>query len=98
MTRRFLSVEKAIALDPRYAEAHLNKAILCSQVRRYGDTAAAYGKALALRPNLVDAWLGHGDACFALQRFDDALSSYDKAIALKCTACRCLVWARQYSL
>ena len=39
-----VGVEKAIALDPRYAEAHLNKAILCSQVKRYGDAAAAYEK------------------------------------------------------
>ena len=51
-------VEKAIALDPNYAEAHLNRGVAYGQLKRHDEAIAAFDRALRLNPNLPNAWLG----------------------------------------
>ncbi len=77
------SVEAALALDPRYAEGHLNKANLYSELGRHEDALATYDKALALAPGLANAWLGRGNTLRKMGRLDEALAAYDRGLAVK---------------
>jgi protein O-GlcNAc transferase len=76
-------IERAIALDPHYAEAHLNRGIAYGQLKRHDEAIGAFDRALTLNPNLATAWLGYGNVLFELQRRDEALTAYGKALSLK---------------
>jgi tetratricopeptide (TPR) repeat protein len=48
-------LQKAIALDPRMADAHMQLGSLYSSQREYSKSIAQYQSALALNPDLSDA-------------------------------------------
>lgn len=84
----------ALALNPRYSEAHLNLAITLSDMGAYDVAAAAVGKLQALEPGDDDrpgpAILGklanaHADLArkyHALGMYAEAVGEYDKALGL----------------
>jgi predicted O-linked N-acetylglucosamine transferase (SPINDLY family) len=77
------SIERALTLNPQFAEAHLNKGALYGHLGRYDEALAALERAVTLKPKLAKAWLEYGNAFHALNRDDDALIAYNKALALK---------------
>ena len=48
-------LRSAINLDPRFAEAHLQLGVLCSEEKRDSEALQEYEKAVELNPNLADA-------------------------------------------
>ena len=77
------SFAKAIALESKYAEAHLNAGNVFGALKKNDEALTAYDRALALRPELADAWMGRGNVLVELKQYDGACVAYDKALALK---------------
>jgi tetratricopeptide (TPR) repeat protein len=75
--------DKAIAIDPGFTDAHINKAVLMSQSGRNEEALAVLNKAASLNPRSFGVYINLGNVLKELKRPDEALNSYDKAIALK---------------
>ncbi|HEX5483612.1 MAG TPA: tetratricopeptide repeat protein, partial [Terriglobia bacterium] len=54
--------ERAVALDPQFAEARLQLGILYAQQRRYDEAIAQYRQAIQSQPDLADAHYHLGEA------------------------------------
>ena len=63
-------MKKASALDPSFADAHLQLGNLYSQERRYEDAVPEYLEALRLDPNIPDAHYRLGQAYVHLGKKD----------------------------
>jgi len=75
------AVERAVALDPAYAEAHHMRAVCLRHLGRYTDALAAVDRALELAPNAAYAWNEKGVIYAMRERQHDALACYDEALA-----------------
>jgi tetratricopeptide (TPR) repeat protein len=76
------SCDKAIALNPRLAEAYSNRGIALDGLRRHDEALRDHDTAIALKPDLAAAYSNRGIALNGLKRHDEAIASCDKAIAL----------------
>ncbi|MFB6464295.1 tetratricopeptide repeat protein [Bradyrhizobium tunisiense] len=74
-------LSRAVAGDPRSADAHMSLGVALNGLRRHGEACASYRKALALRPNHAVTLSNLGNASVALDLHEEALHSYDKALA-----------------
>jgi hypothetical protein len=66
------SYDRAIALQPDYAEAYSNRGVALLDLKRLDDALASFDKAIALKPGSAEA---HSP--------EDALASLDNAVAVK---------------
>src|SRR3546814_2253079 len=71
---------RALALDPRYADAHNNLAILLESRGRFEEAAAHLEKAIALRPDSPSAYGNRGNLLRRQGRLVEAEESYRRAI------------------
>jgi tetratricopeptide (TPR) repeat protein len=71
--------EQAVALDPKYIDAHLNIGAIGLSTRQYEKAAASFAAVLKLDPKNFDAAMGMGVAQRGLKKIDDAESWYKKA-------------------
>jgi tetratricopeptide (TPR) repeat protein len=78
-------VERAIALDPDYAEAHHNLGLAHAEQGRFGPAVAAYRKALTYPTYTTPevAYNNLGNAYFALGQLKEAEESYRAALRLE---------------
>src|SRR6266571_2350909 len=74
--------ERAIQLDPGFAEAHdaRGDALFC--LNRSQEALAAYERAIQLDPSYVTAYNGKSWTLWQLKRFEEALIAYEQAIRL----------------
>ena len=75
-------VERALALRPGYAEAHVNLGIALARRGRIDDAIAHYARAIALRPDYAEA---HNDLALALAgrgQLDEAIAHYREALRI----------------
>jgi predicted O-linked N-acetylglucosamine transferase (SPINDLY family) len=75
--------DKALSLQPNYAEAWSNKGITLNELKRFDEAIAHYDKALSLMPDHAKDWSNKGAALHELKRFDEALLHHDKALSLR---------------
>jgi predicted O-linked N-acetylglucosamine transferase (SPINDLY family) len=76
-------LDRALAINPRSAEAHSNRGNVLLALLRFEEACASYERALELRPDIAQTHYNHGSALRALARHEEALASYDRALALK---------------
>ena len=76
------SYDKAIALEPNFADAFCNRSTVLQELKRLEDALASFDRAISLKPDSAEAFYNRGTILQELNRLDDALASYDKAIAL----------------
>jgi serine/threonine protein kinase len=74
---------KAIEIEPNYAEAWHNKGIALYNVKRYEGAIDSFKQATSIEPNFAQAWNNLGLALTELQRYEEAISSFKKALSLK---------------
>ncbi|BAY79561.1 TPR repeat-containing protein (plasmid) [Nostoc linckia NIES-25] len=74
--------EKAIQLNPNYADAYNNLGIALSYQKKLDKAVAAYEKAIQLNPNYADAYNNLGIALSYQKKLDKAVTAYQKAIQL----------------
>ncbi|MDP2796552.1 MAG: tetratricopeptide repeat protein, partial [Methanoregula sp.] len=76
------SYDKALALNPDYADAWRNRGVALGNLAMYQEAVDSYDKAIAIDQNDVDTWYNRGFALGKLGQFSKAIASYDKALAL----------------
>jgi predicted O-linked N-acetylglucosamine transferase (SPINDLY family) len=72
--------DRAVALAPSFAEAHLNRANALMSLFRAKEALPAYETAISLNPRLAQALSGRGNALYELRRFNEAVASCRRAI------------------
>ena len=77
------SYDRALAVQPNYAEALSNRGWTLHELKRFEEALASYDRALAVRPDYAEALSNGGTALYELKRFEEALASYDKALAVR---------------
>jgi len=77
--------KKAVALEPRHADAHMNIALIAIRFRDYATAEDSLEVALGDRRQAknVEAYLGLGVAQRGLRKYDDAEKSFKKAIEMR---------------
>jgi tetratricopeptide (TPR) repeat protein len=76
-------LHKAVALDPKSAEARTNLGIALAEARRLDEAIAAYQSAIALQPDHTEARNNLGTALMALGRHGEAAVQFEHALARK---------------
>ena len=75
--------EKAVALVPQDAEAHISLASTLKELGRSEEAEASYRQAISLNSDLPEAHMNLGNLLKELDRLEEAEASYRKAIVLK---------------
>ncbi|MEO9028848.1 MAG: tetratricopeptide repeat protein [Ktedonobacteraceae bacterium] len=70
---------RAIALDPNFANAYNNKGAALNGLKRYEEALDAYNRAIALDPNFANAYHNKGIALRNLKRPEEARAAFEKA-------------------
>jgi len=74
--------DKAIALQPDFAEAHSNRGNALKDLGDIDEAIASYDRAIRLNPQNVVAYLNRGNACKDGGRMEMARACYEQAITL----------------
>jgi tetratricopeptide (TPR) repeat protein len=74
--------QKAIQIDPNYAEAQNNLGAALAAEGRFDEAIENYHKAIQIRPNFAYALNNLGMALAARGQFDEAIVNYRKAIQI----------------
>ncbi len=74
--------EKALALAPRFFEAHHNRANALQRLGRYEEALRASDAAIAVKSDAARHWCTRGSIQYCLAEYMDALASFEKAITL----------------
>ncbi|HZL61633.1 MAG TPA: tetratricopeptide repeat-containing glycosyltransferase family protein [Pseudolabrys sp.] len=72
--------DAAIATDPKFAEAHGNRANILVDAGLHDEALKSFDRALALDPASGSDWLNRGALLQDLGRHAEALASFDKAV------------------
>ncbi len=75
--------DRALALQPRHAEAWSNRGNTLKSLKRYDEALDSFDKALAAQPDYPAALSNRGAALFEMGRYEDALATYDRSLAIR---------------
>ena len=75
--------ERALAIDPGHADAHVNLGCLEHEAGRLAEAERHYRAALALRPDDATAAFDLGVVLEDLGRLDEARAAYERALAIE---------------
>ena len=75
--------KKAVALNPKYPEGHLNIGIINFREKRTDDALQSYNTVIALKPDYYDAYLNRGFTFLQTGRNVEALNDFERAIQLR---------------
>ena len=78
-TRVIQDYDKAIALNPDYANAYNNRGVVYGAKGNYALAIQDYGKAIALKPDLAKAYNNRGMMWLLLKEWDKARSDLTTA-------------------
>lgn len=86
-------IEKALAIEPKYADALVLRGIIELQDNNLGPASQDFNEALQYDPSSAMAYIGSGAVCNMEGRYDDALRELDRGVALNPTA-----WQAQFEM
>jgi len=75
--------EHSIKLNPSYAEAFYNQALVYKKIRKYIKSIKSFENAIRINPNYIEAYLDLGQIFISVGRFEEAIQNFQKAIDLK---------------
>ena len=75
--------ERALTLDPTFAEAALRMGMVLEDNRRFEEAVEAYEKALKLDPENFQAASNIGEAHRKAEKYAEAIQAYDKALEVR---------------
>lgn len=91
--KAMVEAEKAIALDPNYANAHILLATLLYYAGRAEESVERIKKAMRLNPHHPFNYTFHlGQAYYTLKRYDDAVATFKKGLESNPASERLHVW------
>ncbi|MGQ0677709.1 MAG: O-linked N-acetylglucosamine transferase, SPINDLY family protein [Rhodospirillales bacterium] len=76
------AIARAVAIQPGFAPAHLNRARALAALGRAEEAVESYDKALALKPDNAEAQFRRANLLRGLNRLADALAGFERAVAL----------------
>jgi tetratricopeptide (TPR) repeat protein len=76
-------LDKAIALQPDYAEAYAHRGFILCMLTRFDDALASCDKAIALKPNYAKAYLFRGVVLTDKGRMKEAEEMFHKVLELQ---------------
>jgi Flp pilus assembly protein TadD len=76
------SYDRALAVQPAYAVALLNRGGVLVELKRFDEALVSYEQALAIQPDHAEALCNRGIVLNELKQPQAALASYDRALAL----------------
>lgn len=77
------SFDKAIKIQPNYAEAWCGQGKVLCELKRYAKAIFSFDEAIQIQPNFAEAWYRRGMALYYLKIYPDAIACYDNAIAIQ---------------
>ena len=77
-----ICAEKAISIQPTYAEAWSSRGNALFSLNRYESALSSYDRAIELRPQNAEYWSNRGNILNSLKRYEDALKNCEYAIKL----------------
>jgi tetratricopeptide (TPR) repeat protein len=72
--------DRALRLQPDYAEALSNRGNTLHELGRYDEALASFDRALKARPGYAEALSNRGVTLHNLKRYEEALASFDAAL------------------
>jgi tetratricopeptide (TPR) repeat protein len=78
-----ISYNRAVELQPAYAEAFSNRGNVLFDLKRLDEACASYDRAVQLKPDYAEVFNNRGTVLQNLNRPAEALASYDRAVQLK---------------
>jgi len=85
LNKAILEYKKALAINPNYADAHINLGTACLKKGILDEAISEFRKTLIIKPNHLETHIKLGIAYFKQGRLDDAISEFKKAIAINPT-------------
>src|SRR5262249_20224610 len=76
------AAEKALALDPTLAEAHVARGRALAELGRYDEALPAHEEALRLEPDSFDVQANLGLTCLYLGRYENRIEHCERAAQL----------------
>jgi len=74
--------DKAIEINPQYADAWYNKGLSLYIQGKYDDAIKAYEKAIEIDPQYASAWYDKGLTLYAQGKYDEAVQAFNESIAI----------------
>jgi tetratricopeptide (TPR) repeat protein len=74
--------ERAMKVDPLYADAENNVGTIWYQRKKYGKAIKAYQKAIGIRKDMAILYSNLGYAFFADKKYEEAIGSFRQALAI----------------
>ena len=75
-------INKAIELDPKYAEAYNNRGVAYSKLKIFEKARMSYNRAIELNPEYEEAYNNRGIISYKSKRFTEAMKDFNRAIEL----------------
>ncbi len=75
--------DRALALQPRHAEALSNRGNTLKALRRFDEALDSFDRALAVQPDYPAALSNRGAVLFEMSRYEEALATYDRSLAIR---------------
>ncbi len=80
--KAFSDLDKAIKLNPLFAEAYINRGYIYDSLEKYNEAISDYSKAIELTPEYAATYSNRGATYINLKKYDKAAADFDKAIEL----------------
>jgi tetratricopeptide (TPR) repeat protein len=74
--------ERAVKVDPLYADAENNIGTIWYQRKKYGKAIKAYQKGIAIRKDMAVLYSNLGYAYFADKKYEEAIASFRQALSI----------------
>jgi tetratricopeptide (TPR) repeat protein len=74
--------ERAVKVDPLYADAENNIGTIWYQRKKYGKAIKAYQKAIAIRSDMAVLYSNLGYTYFADKKYEEAIASFRQALSI----------------
>jgi tetratricopeptide (TPR) repeat protein len=82
-TEALANYDRALALQPKHAEALSNRGNTLKALRRFDEALDSFDKALAVQPDYASAHSNRGAVLFEMTRYEEALATYDRSLAIR---------------
>ena len=77
------TTEKALALDPKLAEAHASRGVALSAGQRYDEAKAEFEQAIVLNPESFEAHYFYARSNFAQGKIEQAIALFERAAEIR---------------
>jgi len=80
--RAIFHYTKAIEIDPRFADAYINRGLAYDSKGQFDQAISDYNKAIELNPRDADAYYHRGNTYRRKDQYEQAVFNYNKAIEI----------------